>query len=236
MWKIFGNVHQALLVVITTDSHVVHQTFSPNRECASSSADLSALLRCQRIQASQRWDIRRTRRLDGLTRFLAALEASGTPRVGFRCDTHLDSECPGSHIPSPLVFMWPTTMVQTLLPYYTHLPNTIASCVPPEPSAPPHGYLMNFKFKPNHYEGPEKINASFFHRQGNDNRFTRIYIAPKSIYMLIYSVVLFKKKKKSGVTLATVLSHDVQTNRNRNTFYFFWKENTHFARCINCHL
>lgn len=55
----------------------------------------------------------------------------------------------------------------------------------------------------------------FPHRQGNDNRFTRIYIAPKSIYMLIYSVVLFLK---NGVTLATVISHDVQTNRNRNTF------------------
>lgn len=61
-----------------------------------------------------------------------------------------------------------------------------------------------------------KYQIFFFYCQGNNNRFARIYIAPKPIYMLIYAVVLLFRK--SGVTLATETSHDAQTSHKRNTF------------------
>lgn len=114
MWKIFGNVHQALLVVITTESHVLDQTFLPNRKCTSSFADLSAGMPKNPGKSEVRHQ--EDTRSGLLTRFLTALETQVPPKRAF-CATHTwQWTSRQSRTLSPLVFMWPTTIVQTPFP------------------------------------------------------------------------------------------------------------------------
>lgn len=72
MWKIFGNVHRASLAVITTESHVLHQTVSPNSKYTRSFTDLSAGMPKNSGEAEVRREA--DTRSGRLTRFLTALE------------------------------------------------------------------------------------------------------------------------------------------------------------------
>lgn len=146
------------------------------------------------------------------------------PRVGIPCrglrKHRLATSWPWMFWTSPSALAWPVVIVQVF-----HLIQLTALI------ALPHVCLQSFWHTHAHTRTHHSVprarenKCHLFYRQGNDNRFTRIYIAPKSIYILIYSVVLLIKK--NGVTLATVISHDVQTVRDTPS-----ERETRFTSCI----